>query len=389
MRYNRVVRLLLLLLTFLTLVTPAWALDCGNPADLEMNAYRGKLSETDRACLETAIAGDDPVARSEASFILIVDAYVRGNGTEYGALMKRHLTQLHTTDAEVAYLYATWLWREGQNSDEVLHWARVAMDGRRRWLHNRANYDRMVKSLYDMMVQVSMERAIQVEQDYAAAPTATNRQRADAYKRQARYYLIIAAPCLHYGDCGPYFDVEVEGWAPCDDLVQMEAFAKRGQVTADHLACLKSKYRKPQAPKARILAIMSDQADTDGEGKAWEELMAWHWNLAGVDDPVLAYRYAEFLLSHGAEDTEEALKWAQVALSSEEGFSGRTGRSALARLHVLRVQTAQRLVEDAQAAYTKDPSAYNQKQVEVAQATLAKAERDRASYCQVNGCDDP
>ena len=381
-------RFLLLLLTLLAWVTPAQALDCGDPSDLEMNAYRGRLTDDDRKCLEGTVEGDDAVSRSEASFVLIVDAYVRGNGTEYGTLMKRHLTKLHTTDAEVAYLYATWLWREGQNSDEVLHWARVAMDSRRRWLHNRANYDRMVKSLYDMMVQVSMERAIQVEQEYSANPTQTNRQRADAYRRQARYYLIIAAPCLHYGDCGPYYEVEVEGWAPCDDLVQMESLSKRGGVTNDHLACLKSKYRKPQAPKKRILGIMMAQANTDTEGQAWEELMAWHWNLTGVDDPLLAYNYAEFLVATEGEETEEAMKWAQVALSREDGFTGRTGRQALQRLHMLRVATAQRMVEDAQSAVNADPSAYNTKQLEVAKKTLAKAEKERTEYCKEHDCSE-
>lgn len=380
-------RLLLLFTALLWFVpTTSWALDCGEASDLEMDAYRGKIGADIRACLEKAVEGGDPVARSEASFILIVDSYVRGNGTEYGNLMKRHLTKIHTTDAEVAYLYATWLWREGQNTDEVLHWARVAMDSRRRWLHNRANYDRMVKALYDMMVQVSMERAIAVEQEYAAAPTATNKQKAEAYKRQARYYLIIAAPCLHYGDCGPYYQVEVEGWAPCDDLVQMETLAKRGQVTDDHMACLKGKYRKPQAPKKRILTILMDQANTDSEGKAWEELMAWHWNLTGVDDPLLAYNYAQWLVEHGAEDTEEAMKWAQVALAREDGFTGRTGRQALERLHTLRVATAQRLVSDAEATLEQDPSAFNQQALVDAKATLKKALKDRDDYCKEHDC---
>ena len=196
----------------------------------------------------------------------------------------------------------------------------------------------------------------------------------------------MAAPCLHYGDCGPYYDVEVEGWAPCDDLVQMETLARRGQITKDHLGCLKSKYRRPQAPKKRILAIMMEQANHDPEGKAWEELMAWHWNLTGVDDPLLAYNYAEFLVSHGAEDTEEAMKWAQVALSREDGFTGRTGRQALQRLHVLRVATAQRMVEDAEAAVAKDPSAYNRKQLEIARETLKKAEAEREAYCAEHDC---
>ena len=380
-------RVLAILIGTLFLALPtAFALECGESSDLEMDAYRGLLDEGDRACLEQAVAGTDQLARVEASFVLIVDAYVSGDKGRYGDLMKRHLTTLHTTDAEVAYLYATHLWREGLSTDEVLKWARVAMDNRRRWLHNRANYDRMVKALYDLMVQVSMERAIEVEGMYQEMPTQINRERADAYKRQARYYLIIAAPCLHYGDCGPYFEVEVEGWAECDDLVQMETLARRGQVTDEHMACLRAKYRRPQAPKQRVLSVMMDQADTDADGHAWEELLAWHWNLTGMDDPLMAYRYAEFLVDHGAAETEEALKWAQVALNSEDGFTGRTGRQALERLHELRVETARQLVVQAEGKFQNDPNAYHTKGLDEARAALARAESERQKYCAANKC---
>ena len=375
----------LLFLTLFWLVPAAYATThCGQTGDLKADS--DKLSAEAVACLETVTQGVDAVARSEASFALIIHAHSKGDLTRYGELMKRHLTQLHTTDAEVAYLYARYLWSAGRASDEVLHWARVAMDNRRRWLHNRANYDQIVKSLYDMMVQVSMERAIQVEQDYAAAPGKAARERADAYKRRARYYLIVAAPCLHYGDCGPYFDVEVEGWAPCDDLVEMETLAKRGQVSLEQMSCLKSKYRKPQAPKRRILTVMLTQANSDKDGKRWEELLAWHWNLTGLDDPLLAYHYAEWLVHQEQQDSEEALKWAQVALNQEGGLTGRSGRQALTRLHQLRVDTAKRLLEDAKQQYAEIDDAYHKLLLKDAETILTQATTEQKTYCAEHKC---
>ncbi|NCG19164.1 MAG: hypothetical protein GWP91_09140 [Rhodobacterales bacterium] len=360
--------------------------DCGDSAELEMKAYRGRLDDETRTCLTRYIKVANSSARVQSSFILIVDAYVSGDKDRYGALMQTHLTEYHTTDAEVAYLYATHLWREVPSDNNVLHWARIAIEGRRRWLKNRGNYDRMVRALYDMTVQVSMERAIQAEADYRAGPSEANLDKMEAYRRQARYYLIVAAPCLHYGDCGPYYEVEVEGWAPCDDLVALEAAAKSGGVTSEHLACLRGKYRRPQSPKKRILGVLMDQADTQAEGTIWKELMAWHWNLDGVDDPLLAYRYAEFLVDKGAEESEEALKWAQVALAGQEGFTGRTGRQALFRLHQLRLETAKRILEDAKTRHLEDKNAFTKRAMSDAKTDVEVATASMDKYCEMNAC---
>jgi hypothetical protein len=303
--------------------------------------------------------------------------------------MQRHLSTFHTTDAEVAYLYANYLWKLQISGDDAMHWARVALENRRRWLKNRTNYNNMVKKLYDMLVEISMVRAVDVEKEYAANPTVEGSERVDAYRRQARYWLIIAAPCLYYGDCGPYFDVEIEGWAPCDDLVALEADAKRGRVNADLQSCLRSKYRRPQSAKSRILAILMQQADTDDEGKQWEELMAWHWNITGSDDALLAYRYAEYLVVRGADEAEDAMRWAKVALQQKDTLRGRSGRAAIVKLHVLRVETAKRMLLDAEATAERDPSALHRDAVTSAQSLLDEAQRDYRAYClQAGTCKD-
>jgi len=362
---------------------PALAGQCGDDGGLRLDAYRGKLTDGARVCLEDTVQRtEDATLRTEYSFVLIVDAYTRDDQDSYGQLMRRHLSQFHTTDAEVAYLYATYLWKLQISGDEAIHWARVALENRRRWLKNHANYNNMVKKLYDMLVEISMTRAAEVEKEYAANPTAANDERVDAYRRQARYWLIIAAPCLYYGDCGPYYDVEIEGWAPCDDLVALESDAKRGRVNDDLSSCLRSKYRKPQSPKSRILGILMDQADTELDGKLWEELMAWHWNITGSDDALLAFRYAEFLVVQGSEEAEDAMRWAKVALQQKDTLRGRSGRAAIAKLHTLRVETAQRILLDAQERQRIDPSALGRQSIAEARALLEEAQRDYRAYCE-------
>jgi len=376
----------LLLATLLFLASPALGGNCGDDTGLRLDAYRGKMSDEARQCLEdTVTQTEDPILRVEYSFVLIVDAYTQNDQEKYGQLMRRHLSTYHTTDAEVAYLYATYLWKLGVSGDDALYWAKVALDNRRRWLKNRANYDNMVKKLYDMLVEISMVRAVEVEQEAQANPTEKSQERVAAYRRQARYWLIIAAPCLYYGDCGPYFEVEVEGWAPCDDLVALEADAKKGRIDDDQRTCLRSKYRKPQASKPRILGILMDQADTDAEGTIWEELMAWHWNITGSDDAMLAFRYAEYLVVKGSTEAEDAMRWSEVALEQRETLKGRSGRAAIAKLHTLRVETAGRILIQAKERQKNDPSALNKESVKEAKERLEQAEADYRAYCETAG----
>lgn len=356
---------------------------CGDARELEMQAYKGRLGDEVKRCLEASLEEADPQTRAAHSFVLIVDAYISRDMGRYGELMERHLTRYHTTDAEVAYLYANWLRREQGASDEVIHWARVALDGRRRWLANRANYNRMVRALYDMLVEVSMERALQVQREVGDLPGLEAQRRLEGYRRQAKYWLIIAAPCLHKGECGPYYEVEIEGWAPCNDLVAMDTHAKRGQLGDEHWTCLKESYRKPAAPKRRILDVMATQADTTPDGSQWDELLAWHWRITGDEDPELAFRYAAFLAKNPQvqADADEVMKWSGVALDARHQLRGRSGRAALTQLLSLRVETARRMVEHAHAL--GDPEA-----VQLAQQRLTEEQAAYEAHCAASGeCD--
>ncbi len=359
---------------------------CGDAEDLKGQALRQELSDENRTCLEASVRGGAGLAiRSANSFVLIVDAYARRDLEEHAQLMRRHLTGVHTGDAEVAFMYADHLNRHAGASDEVLRWARVAMDGHRRWLHNRANHDKMMKHLWELRVEVSMLRAVEVAAEYQADPSPANKTRIDAYRRQARVILVEAAPCLHYGECGPYYEVEVEGYADCDNLDAMSLRADHGQLTSAEQGCLRSKYRRRGAPKSRILAMLADQADAEAGSKgedSWNELLDWQGEVAGLEDPLLASRYADFLLDHDWARTQEALEWADGALDKEGVLTGRAGREAIARLHRLRISTLEQQLANAQAG---DRSVENGQAVANAQAALKHAERSFAGFCRENG----
>lgn len=372
----------LLLAALLLSPGAAAAQACGEAEALQQAAYEGKLGPETRACLEASLAGDDPGTRADHSFLLIIDASRTGPTDRYLLLLRRHLAQYHTTDAEAAYLLADALFKAGHATDEVLRWADVAMEGRTRWLSNRANYDRMVTRLHDIRVQASMQLAIDTE---AAVGGGTEDPAAvGAARKRARIYLIVAAPCIHHGDCGPYYEVEVEGWLPCDDLDAMERYAEGGHLKDEHAACLRERYRKPQQPKRRILDILATAADADASGQGWARLAAWHWNLSGDDDPVLAHRHAQHLAKAGRHT--EALKWSDLAVEHPDALQRRSGPHGVAAAHAVRVASARAVQEAAAAEHAKLDSELHRQALEDATARLKTCQAARDAWCADHDC---
>lgn len=388
-RDNGSVRAFLLLLSFLFATVARADPGCSDLAALEAAAYRGRLSDTEKVCLEAELATADPVARVDISFVLILHAYMTAEQETYVALMRRHLAQIHTTDPEVAYLYSTWLMKnQPTNHDEILQWAAVAMEGRTRWLDDRVGYVTIVRSIYDMLIQASMQRAIAYEQAYNADPNDATLQRLDRARRLARYYLVIATPCLHYGDCGPKFEVEIEGQTSCEDLEALHAKALVKRLHGDEVSCLKARWYRSQKPK--FLDVLMTNADRDSEGTEWESLLAWHWNATAADDPVLAARHAQFLYRGGQNQLEvEIARWSELALSDRAALEKRLGRAGLGEMLQLRAESTRKLVEQAESAALMMPSEAATARVEHTRATASAAAADLKSFCTTYPKDCP
>ncbi|MEZ4322017.1 MAG: hypothetical protein R3F61_31385 [Myxococcota bacterium] len=376
-----------MLAILLGLLAPASAAStCGDLDTLELDAARKRLAPDVESCLEAALASTDAPERARTSFVLILSAYTSGDSELYGQRMTRHLAEFHTTDPEVAYLYARYLFKKSGDtaappySAEILRWARVAMDGRTRWLHNRRNYDEMVRNLYDMLVQSSLQQAIAEQKAYEAAPTDAGRLAADQAQRRARHYLIVAAPCLHKGECGPTFEVIVEGLRDCEDLRPLENYAAAGKLDDGHLACLRARYRRAGAPRRRILDVMIDDAEHQDDSQRFEFLLAWHWNVMDADDPDMAYRFARWLSQHDGQP-ELLGQWSEAALEAE----GADGQHA-AELYAWRARGWATAAKNAAQTDAAQSTERTRRELATAEARAKDAASALQRYCEGHEC---
>jgi hypothetical protein len=351
-------------------IAAAVAADCSDVELMKSHAFRGKLAPDEQACIEAALPTLDPAVRVDLSFALILQAYMT-HDVAYPDLMRRHLTEVHTTDPEVAYLYANWLKQnQPDNAGEILRWSRIAMAGRMRWADDPPGYVAIVRSLYDMLVESSLERAVQLEAVSDATPNPDNSLATDKAKREARYWLVVAAPCLHNGDCGPRFEVEVEGQTSCEDLDGYAVLARQGTLTEEPTRCLEARYERN--PKDKVVGILMDAADHDPEGGAWEQLLAWHWDQTGADDPLLAARYASYLAAKGPQAAADVWKWTQIALGDRPALTTAGGRPLVGHVLTIRATAAKQLAEAARGTDGAD---------EAKERARAAAE-DRDAWCQ-------
>jgi len=369
------------------LVSPgAAAAECTDLDALELSAARRRLDPEMEACLEGLMGSGEVTVRARASFVLILSAYSGQDLEVYGERMRRHLSALHTTDAEVAYLFARYLWKKSAQTAappytaEILRWSRVAMDGRTRWLHNRRNYDEMVRNLYDMLVQSSLQQAMVERRAFDAAPTDAQRLVADRAKRRARHYLIVAAPCLHKGECGPTFEVYVEGLRECDDLGPLENYARAGRLDDGHRACLRARFRRPASPKRRILDLLIEDADQQSDPGRFEFLLAWHWNLTDSDDPEMAYRFARWLSQHQGDGALLA-QWSEAGLEAS-----RANVSEMTELYQWRVQGWSRVAAAAKELDASQSTERSRRELSAAESGLKAARVALTRWCDSNGC---
>jgi hypothetical protein len=358
---------------------------CGALDTLEQAALKGNMATPTRDCIDENMWLVDPGTRVRMSFVLIVDAYAKREIKRYVEMVERHLGSIHTTDADVAYLYALHLSEAGPAmGEEVVRWANVALANRNQWLENHRTYRVMVRSLYNIRNESSMERAILAKKWYRAEATPESQRRLEQYQKRARYYLAVSGPCLVQGDCGPHFVVEVdEQTAECEELDHLERKAKANTITDEEVDCLKWRYPKTGSRKARILSILAAWADKADEAPTWEALMSWHRNETGYDSAWLAYRYADHLGKKGELYALEVIRWSTIAFEHRDQLEGQKYEQEMYGLLKLRVQAAEDLVR--QQAYISEQQPDDvEAQGEVAKARMRNKQfrAEIEAWCQ-------
>ena len=323
---------------------------CGDLRELERSALSGRLEAGTADCLEADLSVVGPEHRVRTSFVLVVAAHVSGDVDRYEQHLRRHLFEVHSSDADVAYLYALMLSKKGVAwGEDVIRWANVALANKWQWVEHPRTFASMVRSLYHLRNDAAMNRAVEAEKRHRARPTSTNEQRLEQYRERSRRYLVISAPCLAQGECGPQFEVVVEDVTDCEDLWALQSNADRGVLVPPQITCLKGRYQRPAAPRVRLLDLLATNADNSTDPGEWERLLGWHRNFSGVDDPYLGLRYARFLTAGGPPYAHEALRRTELAIRNLPMTSKRRGRRWSAELHRLRALAAYRVWESAVA----------------------------------------
>lgn len=143
----------------------------------------------------------------------------------------------------------------------------------------------------------------------------------------------------------PYEDEGASG--ECADLVHLEPLAVLGRFTDGRIACLEERYVGDAASREQVSLLLLEDAYSKGDTSRWETLLRRHFQDFGTSDPDLTYKYARFLGKMGAPRAEEAIQWAETALSHLDAWSGDALTKRTYALLSLRANAARALWQDA------------------------------------------
>lgn len=289
-----------------------------------------------RPCLEKAMLDAPPVERSQISVQLIHDAWEARDLRAYDALLRRHLTSIDPTDADIAYLYARYLGDLGpQLSEEVLRWSSVAISNRQQWPDNV--YGTRLKIAYDLRIEATLLLWKEALEDFSLAPSDEGMAEVEKYRTLARGYLAESGPCLAEGHCGPEYQVTVEAGTLCPELdpVLVKGKAQLGALEEGERACLMAMHDDPFASKRRLQSLLLADATAARDPARWQELITWYEQSFGIPNAAFDLGYAELLAEGGTEAAPEVLRLTAIALENEEQLSEKRFPGALARARVL------------------------------------------------------
>jgi hypothetical protein len=358
---------------------------CGDFEDLERTAFKATLSKEQRSCLEGFVSTASPNEATRASFVLITNAFMGGESDVYAALLRRHITLVNTTDADVAYMYAILLEQQESSPFERLRWIRVAIENRVQWAQQVRIYRERMKRLYHMRNEAGLETLVIAEQRYANAPSSLHSDRVTAYRDRVQHWTKVSSPCLVNDDCGPYWDVEVIENNACEDLTVLEGPAAVGKLTDREVSCLKGRWIRMPLNRGRVLRLLTSHANGSEDPAIWAGIVAWYHNEVGHFEPGMALQHARYLARRGDIYASEVLRWSQVVIDQAPELTGRRHRGMTGEAMLLRQRAQQSQLRQAQATHARADSVETTLQLEQAERRLGSFAEELATFCDGGG----
>ncbi|MCO4745485.1 MAG: hypothetical protein KC912_11905 [Proteobacteria bacterium] len=354
---------------------------CGEFEGLESTAFKSKLTDEQRTCLEDFVNSAEPHAATRASFVLITNAFMAGEQDTYAALLRRHLTLVNTTDADVAYMYAILLEQKSASPFERLRWVRVAIENRVQWAKQARVYRERMKRLYQMRIEAGLETLIIAEKRNNENPTTLNSERVASYRERAQYWTQVAAPCLVYDDCGPYWDVEVIEDDVCEDLETFDTPAKVGKLTEQEVSCLKGRWIRMPLGRSRVMGLLVSNADGSEDPAVWDHLLTWYHNETGQHEAGLALRHGRYLGKRGEVYASEVIRWSQIVVDQGPELTGKRHKGMLGEALVIRVKAQKQLVGVAKRTHDGAGSVETELQYSTARERHTSFVAELKDYC--------
>lgn len=170
---------------------------CGDLVQLEPSAMMGTLNDGEIRCLDEQLRNAErQTIRDKISRVLMNDAWAKGDRNRWETIARRHLEDIDRSDPNLCYKFSKHLVtsRGPEHSDEVQHWADIALENRSYWEGD--TYVRNVYSLYKIKALASQKKWQWKEEEYLKAPSEeANEARIEArneLKTNAREWLEYA-----------------------------------------------------------------------------------------------------------------------------------------------------------------------------------------------------
>lgn len=163
-------------------------IDCGDLISLEPKALLGRLSEDEVTCLERSLRHSGrQVERDKVSRVLVADAYAKAKMHRWEAAMRRHLTDIDRSDADLCYIFARHLARQGPDrSIETIRWTELALANKGKW-EGQLRRDR-VYALMRLRAIAAQQRWYQAEKHYLQDPSRTRQDLAIKWRNRTKTY---------------------------------------------------------------------------------------------------------------------------------------------------------------------------------------------------------
>ncbi len=128
----------------------------------------------------------------------------------------------------------------------------------------------------------------------------------------------------------------------CDNLSELEMPAMMGRLRDGQIACLEERIGKTEAQteQDKLSRVLLANAEVSGDDEALGRLLERHLDDITRSDPELCMLYAMHLSKQGVAQSDEVMRWIDVALENKLVWSGQQYTSRVNALLALKARSA-------------------------------------------------